>query len=337
MLGVSFRPRQVEALGLDARSTLSTLLAHRFQVIRLGAYWNRIEPEPGVFDPQELDWQVDAAEEAGKQIIVCVGAVKTFGYPEFFVPAHHLPQPLKEGALVDPTRHASLLAAATGFVSRIVERYRDRQAIMAWQVEHEAVDPLGLEHSWRLAASFVQKEVETARRVDPSRPIMLNGYLPTSVVEQLPQWWRTKDQGDSLSVARRLADIVGIDSYPRHALVGIGAWTLYLNGSRRAWRFREATKLGAWVRSPGHRLMVAEGQAEPWERVTTPPNPSAGAMYSCPPEQLVANYNRGLRWARVATVPLWAYLFWGAEYWVLRRQTGDSRYIEAFRRVLEPD
>src|SRR5882757_6969062 len=71
-LGISFRPPQVEALGLDAQSTLSALLAYPFQIIRLGAYWNRIEPQAGVFDTKDLDWQVDAAERAGKQIVLCV-------------------------------------------------------------------------------------------------------------------------------------------------------------------------------------------------------------------------------------------------------------------------
>src|SRR5579871_3331188 len=36
LLGISFRPRQVDALGLDARLTLRTLLAYPFQLIRLG-------------------------------------------------------------------------------------------------------------------------------------------------------------------------------------------------------------------------------------------------------------------------------------------------------------
>src|SRR5205085_8485241 len=84
-LGISFRPLQAEALGLDGPATLRTLLAYPFQVIRLGAYWNRIEPRPGVFATAELDRQVEAAERAGKQIVLCVGALKTFGYPEFFV------------------------------------------------------------------------------------------------------------------------------------------------------------------------------------------------------------------------------------------------------------
>ena len=101
-LGISFRPPQVVALGLDARTTLQTLLSYPFQLIRLGAYWNRIELEPGMFYTDELDWQIDTAERAGKQIIL----------------------------------------------------YKHRQGIVAWQLEHEAVDPLGVEHcTWMEEAS----------------------------------------------------------------------------------------------------------------------------------------------------------------------------------------
>ena len=335
LLGISFRPPQVDALGLDARATLRTLLAYPFQLVRLGAYWSRLEPEPGRFRPDELDWQVDAAERAGKQIILCVGATKTFGYPEFFVPAHHLRQPLREGALVEPAAHESLLTAAIAFVTRIVERYRDRKAIVAWQVEHEAVDPLGMEHSWRLAAAYVQEEVAAVRAADPTRPIMMNGFLPTSLPVRLQQWWRTRDQGDSLSVAQRLADIVGVDYYPCHALASIGARTLYLDGSRSPWQQRRRKELFAWARTRGRRLMISEGQAEPWEAVTTPPNPPGKGMYSCLPERVIANYSQCMGWAGRGASGLYAYLFWGAEYWVLRQQGGDARYLRAFARVLE--
>jgi hypothetical protein len=201
-LGVSFRPPQVDALGLDARTTLDELLAYPFTLVRLGAYWNRLERAPGEFDPSELDWQVDAAERAGKRIVLCVGPLKTFGYPEFFVPAHHLDTPLKEGVLVRPETHGSLLAGGRAFVTRIVERYRGRAAIVAWQVEHEAVDPLGVEHSWRLSAGFVKSEVDAVRKADPTRPIVMNGFLPTSTPVRLQQWWSTRDQGDSLAVAQ---------------------------------------------------------------------------------------------------------------------------------------
>src|SRR6266851_7062017 len=58
LLGISFRPRQVEAFGLDAKATLGDLLAYPFDLIRLGAYWNRIEARPGEFDTGELDRQL---------------------------------------------------------------------------------------------------------------------------------------------------------------------------------------------------------------------------------------------------------------------------------------
>ena len=60
------------------------------------------------------------------------------------------------------------------------------------------------------------------READPTRPLMMNGFLPTSPPVRVSQWWRTRDQGDSLAVAQRLANIVGIDFYPRHALAGAG-------------------------------------------------------------------------------------------------------------------
>lgn len=330
LLGISFRPLQATAFGLDPHSVLPELFAYPFQLVRLGAYWNQIEPTAGAFDTAALDWQLDAAERAGKQIIVCVGALKTFGYPEFFAPAHHLPKPLSEGTRIKPEAFAPLLAAATEFIVRLVERYKQRHAIVAWQLEHEAVDPLGVEHSWRLDASFVARELEALRQADPSRQVLLNGFLPSSTLVRLSQGWQTRDQGDSLAVAQRLADIVGIDYYPRHALLRVGARTLYLDGARSGWAESRAKRIAAWTAAHGQKLMVAEGQAEPWETMTTPPNPLGQSAASCLPEHVISNYNDSMRWS-----PLYAYLFWGAEYWVLRQRHGDSSYLRAFGRVVE--
>jgi hypothetical protein len=334
LLGISFRPPQVAMLGLDARTTLQTLLTYPFQLIRLGAYWNRMEPEPGTFYTDELDWQVDAAEQAGKQIILCVGPLKTFGYPEFFVPAHQLRHPFPEHTLIQPSAYPSLLLAATAFITRLVERYKDRKGIVAWQLEHEAVDPLGIEHSWRLDVAFVAKEIEAVRKADPTRPIMMNGFLPTSLPVRLSQWWQTRDQGDSLTVAQHMADIVGIDYYPRHALMGAGARTLYLDGTQSPWPQWRRKQLFTWTRAHEQKLMIAEGQAEPWETVTTPPNPAGQGMYSCLPEHVITNYNTCMGWSQPGA-PLYAYLFWGAEYWMLRKQYADPSYLHAFARIVE--
>ena len=257
LLGISFRPLQAAAFGLEPRAALKTLLAYPFQLIRLGAYWDRMEPEPGAFQPDALDEQIEAAEEAGKQIIVCVGPLKTFGYPEFFVPAHQLREPFPEHRLIRPADYPALLAAATGFMTRLVERYRAHGSIVAWQLEHEAVDPLGVAHSWRLAVpDWVAQEATALRRADPSRPVMLNGFLPTSLAVRLSQGWSTRDQGDSLAVAQRLADWVGIDYYPRNALVGIAKRTLYLDGSRSRWQQQQRAQLLAWAGAHGKKVLI---------------------------------------------------------------------------------
>jgi Beta-galactosidase len=336
LLGISFRSPVVASLGMDSRMLLRTLLAYPIHLIRLGAYWNRIEPRPGTFVPDELDWQMEAAERAGVQIILCLGPLKVFGYPEFFVPAHHLHVPLREHTLVHPTDYPLLSEAATTFLHRVVERYRDHPAIAAWQLEHEAVDPLGFEHSWRLSVDFVAREVDTLKQADPTRPIILNGFLPTTWPVLLAQWWRTRDQGDSLAVAQNLADIVGVDYYPRQALVRLGHAALYLDGSRRRRQAIGWKPLVAAAHARGHQLMVTEGQAEPWETTTTPPNPVGRAMSSCLPEHVIVNYNACLRLFQ-HTIPLYAYLFWGAEYWVRRAQSGDPSYLNAFVRILEKD
>jgi len=333
LLGFSFRPRQVAAYGLDGQATLDALLAYPFDTVRLPAYWNHIEPSAGHFDTGDLDRQLESIEQAGKQVILSVGAVKNFGYPEFFVPDHQLERPLQEGSLVRPSTHAALLAGATSFIRRIVERYRAHTAIVAWQLEHEAVDPLGVEHSWRLGVDFVQHELDVLRDADPSRPVLMNGFLPTSSVVRVSQWWRTRDQRDSLAVASRLADIVGIDYYPRHGLLAVGPRTLYLVGGRLPWQSALTKAFFDELRSRGRRWMVSEGQAEPWEVVTLPPNPERRVMFSCRPEDAIQNYNQAMQWAD-PEAPMYAYLFWGADYWVLRDRSGDPSYLRAVARIL---
>jgi hypothetical protein len=333
-LGISFRPLQARELGLDPRAALPELLSYPFTMIRLAAYWDKIEPAPGEFDPSWLDWQVDAAERAGKRIIICVGPVKAFGYPEFFVPAHRLPAPLPEGRLVTPETHRPLLDAGIEFMTRVIDRYAGRSQVIAWQVEHEAVDPLGVEHSWRLSAEFAAAEVAAARAADPSRPVLLNGFLPVTVPVATSQWWRTRDQGDSLDVAEQLADIVGIDYYSRHAVAGRGGRSLYLDGAAGGLGPRRYRGLARRAAAKGQQVMISEIQAEPWEAVTVPPSPPGRGMYSCLPEDMIDGYNRCVRWSRRTPPGASAYLFWGAEYWLLRASQGDDSYLRAFSRIL---
>jgi len=177
--------------------------------------------------------------------------------------------------------------------------------------------------------------MQAVRAADATRPLLLNGFLPTTLLAGLFQWWRTRDQGDSLAAAQRLADIVGIDYYPRYGLINLAGRTLYMDGSRMPWHAWRRRQLITQAARPGRALMITEGQAEPWETVTTPPSPQGFEMYSCVPEHLIETYNQWLTLNTRGAQALYAYLFWGAEYWVRRQQSGDPRYLEAFAHILE--
>ena len=92
-------------------------------------------------------------------------------------------------------------------------------------------------------------------------------------------------------------------------------------------RGSSAVDLSGWT------VQYATAAGTAW--TATPPNPPAQWMFSCPPEQLIDTYNQCLTWAREASITLDAYLFWGAEYWLLRAQSGDKAYLNAFARILE--
>ncbi|MGH7640380.1 MAG: beta-galactosidase [Candidatus Dormibacteria bacterium] len=332
-LGVSYRPLQARALGLEPSWVLRRLLDLEIESVRVGAYWDRIEREPGTLELGALDATLDAAAQAGKRVVLAVGAVKTFGYPEHFIPRRLAPEGLPEGSVITSASHPELHRAALDFVSALVQRYREYDCVSAWQVENEALDPLGWEHSWRLSREFVQAEVAAVRHLDPGRPVVLNGYVPTSLLARLNQRWRTRGQGDSLAFALHLADSVGLDIYPRNALLGRGGRSLYLSGAQLPWNRIDWRRLRAAAGARKSQLVVTEGQAEPWETTTVPPDMVPQTPYSCGPERLILNYNLALG-PPGAPPAVSDYFFWGLEYWLRRESLGDPSYMDAFARIL---
>ena len=104
------------------------------------------------------------------------------------------------------------------------------------------------------------------------------------------------DQGDWLAVAQRLADLVGIDYYPRHALVPVGSKTLYWIAVRSVWHTGTAQAVDRPDTSQGQKLMIAEGQAEALGNDDHTLQSGHQAMASCLPEHVIGNYNAGMGW-----------------------------------------
>ena len=205
LLGISFRPLQAQEYGLDTRSTLSKLLEYPIQIVRLGAYWNKIELKKGVFDTSELDWEVDRVEQAGATDYLCVGALKTFGFPEYFIPHHYMQKPLPNGTLITPTEHSDLLAAAKNFITYITERYKTENLSLLGKLENEPTDPLPDASYWRISVDFVKSELETLRASDKTKPVMINGFLATSLIVKLGAAWLTRGQGNALDLAKNIS------------------------------------------------------------------------------------------------------------------------------------
>lgn len=160
----------------------------------------------------------------------------------------------------------------------------------------------------------------------------MRASLPSLSV-RISEAWLTRDQGDSLALAKEVSNIIGVDYYPRIAVSSLASKIIYLDTTKVPWGQGDRDNLAQWARSHGQKFMVSEGQAEPWERSTVPPDPQKYAPYSCTPQDLIENYNF---WASCEECrPLYAYLFWGADYWVLRKNNGDPQYLRAFARVLE--
>lgn len=334
LLGITFRPLQAEAFGLEVDATLAVLLNYPIQIVRLGAYWDRIEPEPGRFDIGELDRHIDMVEQSDAKIVMCVGALKTYGFPEYFIPRHIAPHMPPDGTVFTPEAHPELLAGACEFIVRIVHRYKHRQAIVAWQLENEPLDPIPFAHNWRLSRAFLAQELSALHAEDSSRPVSMNGFSSASPLIKLGHTWMTRDDGTSLNFAKSKADIVGVDYYPRVAGLAVGkSRAVYVDSTRLQGELRHHVKLLAWAKSHNRRLMVTEAQAEPWELSTVPPSPPQHGLYSCNPQGIITTYNKWMQAARISG-PLYAYLFWGAEYWVHRQRLGNPHYLQAFARVI---
>jgi len=347
-LGASFRPDVAGALRLDPGDALARLLREPIQLIRFGARWSDLQTSSGQFDPSPLDWQIAAAERAGIPYILGVGAVKSFGYPEFFIPPALIPQSLlaaesqetrsglpsylQSTPMLTAAAYPAILDGALQQIERLVHHYGNAPRLVAWQLENEAEDPVFFTPIKRLGNDFVARELAHLRQLDPHRPILMTGTVATTFISWALVHWLTADQGDAFAFALPHADWIGANLFPRLA-VAANVWDhddLYLDGTRAFWSNWFLGNLVNAAQSHGRTFLITEGQAEPWEINGASPPPGRAA-YSCPPEAIIDTYNRVARLQPAHTIH--AYLFWGWERWLAYERAGMPQYLQAFHRI----
>ena len=321
-VGTTFSPVQCGYFDMDSERTYLDVLDMGFGIVRLAAYWDRIEKQQGVYDFSGLDWQI---EEAGKKRIpvVLVVGMKAPRWPEYYIPEW-----VRREARLSPggavTRSNILREATLKFIEKVVTRYKDNPAVKYWQVENEALDRIGPE-SWHIGKHFLKEEVELVRRLDDTRPIVLTvATYPNKFLGMLA---RMKVSHDPIKENLALCDILGMNVYPTLGQKEFG-FSFYFSASRSDMK-AYFTRLIKKIRDAGKVPWVTELQAEPWEpgHLVYPEKeePRTGSR-----EESVAVFKQ------MKSLGIDTFLLWGAEYWLFRQMRyGDRRWTDTVKKIIK--
>ena len=229
--GVTFSKKQAQSLGLDWRTIYLSLFADLgVKKIRLPAYWDEIESQEGNYSWPELDWQIKEASERQVEIILAVGA-RLPRWPECPFPGW------TKGRLKAQIENKTL-----DYISQVIERYKNKAQIKAWQIENEPF----LSHFGdcpKFDAKFLDQEIALTKRLD-DRPIVITDSGELSI-------W--------VGAARR-ADIFGTTMYRDTYSKFLKSYVHYPI-TPAFFRFKK--NLASWFASP-KSWIVLEMQAEPW-------------------------------------------------------------------------
>lgn len=281
-MGASFIPAYAESLGLDPEQTLEAMISELgVRHFRLVSYWNQLEPAPGEYDFELLDWQFQKIEQAGGKVTLSVG-MRQPRWPECHIPAW-----ATRVSDEDRTRHLN------DFITAVVTRYKDSPALQSYQLENEF-----LLHQFgecaKISPEQVIAEMATIKQLDPDRPVIIsrsNNFPLVPLREPVPDEY-------GISVYRRVWD-TNTDRYFQYPFP--------------AWYYAFLAGMQKIVH--GKDSVLHELQAEAW-----PPNGQSITETSLEeqnkslnPERLQATFQFG------RDTGLRQVYLWGAEYWYYRK------------------
>ena len=306
-MGFTFSQRQAGYLDLSWQQAFQAAMDLDPNLVRLGAYWDDIEPSPGQFDFSTLDWLLDNTPSQSS-VLLTVG-MKAPRWPEYFLPKW-LQREVKVPSGGDIASDPQVRQATLDYIRAVVEHVKDRPNLKYWQVENEPLDPSG-PRRWTIDAGFLAQEVALVRSLDPARPIVGNIFVDASPLTALPS------QRDALESRARtilgMVDVLGLDLYTvRPTVVG----SLRLSFSWPAWIWEpRVLDLRDIAQGAGKQIWISEAQAEPWLPARLVDNSASSNGKASP--ALTSNTVERLQADGFNTI-----LFWGVEYWYMR----DTRY-----------
>jgi len=290
--GVTFSTKFSNEIGLDWREVYLAILDDlKVREIRLPIYWDQIEKERGVYDFSDYDYIISEGAKRGVKFIANIG----WRLPRW--PECHAPDWASKKSLADTQ------SAALKMLEKVVDHYKNNEAITIWQLENEPFfDAFGV--CPPSDENFFEQELALLKSKD-SRPVMV------SATGELSLW----------NKEAKYADIFGSTVYR----VVWGKQTGYIRYPIPAWFYRFKAFLNGI--KPENRYIV-ELQAEPWV-----PNgnmiylPEKEARKSFNLEQFKANLQYAIN------IDFQKSYLWGVEWWYYQYKNGDKSYWELARTI----
>jgi len=292
--GVNFSQKHAELLGLNWKETYLALLDNLgVKNLKVAAQWDLIEQEKDKYNFEDLDWQVQKAEQTGAKILLVIG-IKTGRWPECHIPDWAKNEDKEEQQL-----------AILELIENIVLRYRDSEAIWAWQVENESFFPFG-ECPWT-DKEFLKREIALVKSLDlQKRPVLISD----------------SGEGSFWIQSARLGDIVGTTMYKKVWFHQLKTYITYPFPS--TFYNRKALYIDKIF---GKKVIVVELQAEPWGPKLLYDLPLAEQQKTMNLEQFKYNIEFAEK-TGLDTFYLWGGEWW---YWMKVRQNQPEIWEEARR------
>lgn len=295
--GVTFSPRYARYLKLDWQKTYIRILDDlKVKNLRLPTYWDVLEKDKDKYDFTETDFMVDQASKRGAKVILVVG-VRQPRWPEC-----HIPSWVK--SLSPEERKQKILE----FIQKVVERYKNRPEIWAWQVENEPLLGSFGEGCDRPDRDFLKQEVDLVKSLSKRLIIMTDsgelGFWATSM--QLSDVFGT-------TVYRRVNDrFLGYITYPVLPVF----YSIKSNLIRSIFG------------SFNQKTIIIELQAEPW---------LAGGNFVEPEQQArlftTKNFKNYVNFAQKTGFD--EIYLWGVEWWYAVAEKGYPEYLEYARTLFK--
>lgn len=284
--GVTYSKKQASALNLDwQKAYLAILDELGVKKIRLPVYWDEVEAVNNQYNWPDLDWQITQAGDRGAEIILAIGN-RLPRWPECHWPAWAKNLSLEE-------RRAAILE----YEREVINHYKDKGQIIAWQIENEPFLSSYFGECPKLDKKFLDQEIATAKKLD-SRPIVITDSGELS-------FW--------LPAARR-ADIFGTTMYRDTYSTKLKR---YIHYPIRPGFFKFKRNIARLFASPQEWLVI-ELQAEPWG-----PRPYQYLSQAEKDKTMnLGKFREILEFARLTGFK--TFYLWGVEWWYWEKEINNK-------------